>query len=169
MRFYNHDYGWVGLVLPKNEIAKTTPIASAFKNCTCRGKKWLLNRMREKNRFPNFLLCFCMERWRHKASKARSGYKIFYFMRKSPWGISEPAGAFGIEQAQKIIGGSKPAPWRCGLFIVLVMQGPPSHIVFAFKSLLCLELPISPNGFFKPLLDPSGGFTSETATRRVKK
>ena len=48
-------------------------------------------------------------------------------MRKSPWGISEPPGIFCIEQAQKVIGGSKPAQWRCGLFIFLVMQGPPSH------------------------------------------
>jgi hypothetical protein len=29
--------GWVGLALPKNENAITTPLASAFKNCTCRG------------------------------------------------------------------------------------------------------------------------------------
>ena len=38
----------------KKETAKTTPIASAFKNCTYRRKKWLLNRMREQVRFPNF-------------------------------------------------------------------------------------------------------------------
>jgi hypothetical protein len=39
----------------KNETAKTTPIAPAFKNCTCRRKKWLLNRTREQVR-SNFLL-----------------------------------------------------------------------------------------------------------------
>jgi hypothetical protein len=38
----------------KNETAKTTPIAPAFKNYIYRGKNWLLNRMREKVRFPNF-------------------------------------------------------------------------------------------------------------------
>jgi hypothetical protein len=38
----------------KNETAKTTPIASASKNCTCRKKNWLLNRMREQVRFSNF-------------------------------------------------------------------------------------------------------------------
>jgi hypothetical protein len=42
-----------------------------------------------------------MGRWRHKTSKTRFGCKTFYFARKSPWGISEPPGAFGIEQAQK--------------------------------------------------------------------
>jgi hypothetical protein len=33
------------------------------------------------------------------------------------------------------------------------------------EKLLCLEASGSPNGFFKPLLDPDGGFTSETAER----
>jgi hypothetical protein len=32
---------------PKNETAKTMPIATAFKNCTYRRKNWLPNRMRE--------------------------------------------------------------------------------------------------------------------------
>jgi hypothetical protein len=68
-----------------------------------------------------------MGRWRHKASKTSCGCKTFYFVRKSPWGIPELPGVFCIEQAQKIIGGSKLAPWRCGLFIFLEMQGPPSH------------------------------------------
>ena len=30
---------------------------------------------------------------------------------------------------------------------------------------LYLELSRSPNGYFKPLLDPGGGFNSETAVR----
>jgi hypothetical protein len=34
------------------------------------------------------------------------------------------------------------------------------------EKLLCLELSRSSNGFLKPLLDPGGGFTSETAARR---
>jgi hypothetical protein len=32
-----------------------------------------------------------------------------------------------------------------------------------------LELSRSPNGFLKPLLDPDGGFTSETAERWFRK
>ena len=62
-----------------------------------------------------------MGRWRRKASKTRFGCKTFYFVRKSSWGISEPPGAFG----------SKPAPWRCGLFIVLAMQGRPVPVSVA--------------------------------------
>ena len=57
----------------------------------------------------------------------RFGRKVFYFVRKPSWGISEPPGGFCIEQAQQIIGGLKSAPWRCGLFPFLVMQGQPSH------------------------------------------
>jgi hypothetical protein len=34
------------------------------------------------------------------------------------------------------------------------------------EKLLCLELSRSSNGFFKPLLDPDGGFNSETAERQ---
>jgi hypothetical protein len=64
-----------------------------------------------------------MGRWRHEASKS----KTLYFVRKPSWRISEQPGEFCIEQAQKIIGGSKSAPWRCGLFIFLEMQGQPSH------------------------------------------
>ena len=37
------------------------------------------------------------------------------------------------------------------------------------EKLLYLELPRSPNGFFKVLLDPGGAFTSETAARRFQK
>jgi hypothetical protein len=37
------------------------------------------------------------------------------------------------------------------------------------EKLLYLELSRSPNGFFKALLDPGGGFISETATRRSQK
>jgi hypothetical protein len=37
------------------------------------------------------------------------------------------------------------------------------------EKLLYLELSTSPNGFFKVLLDPGGGFTSETAARRLQK
>jgi hypothetical protein len=33
------------------------------------------------------------------------------------------------------------------------------------EKLLHVELSRSPNGCFKPLLDPGGGFTSETAAR----
>jgi hypothetical protein len=69
--------------------------------------------------FSEFLLGFCMGRWRYKASKTRPGVKLFYFVRKSPWSIPEPPGAFSTEQAQRTIGGSKPASWRCGLFIFL--------------------------------------------------
>jgi hypothetical protein len=34
------------------------------------------------------------------------------------------------------------------------------------EKLLCLELSRSPNGFFKVLLDPGGGFRSETAVTK---
>jgi hypothetical protein len=37
------------------------------------------------------------------------------------------------------------------------------------ETLLYLELSRSSNGFFKPLLDPGGGFNSETAERRFQK
>jgi hypothetical protein len=37
------------------------------------------------------------------------------------------------------------------------------------EKLLYLELPRSPNGFFKVFLDPGGGFNSETAARRFHK
>jgi hypothetical protein len=36
----------------------------------------------------------------------------------------------------------------------------------ALKKLLCPELSRITNGRFKPLLDPGGGFTSETAVRK---
>jgi hypothetical protein len=36
------------------------------------------------------------------------------------------------------------------------------------EKLLYLELSRSPNGFFKALLDPGGGLTSETAARRFQ-
>jgi hypothetical protein len=35
------------------------------------------------------------------------------------------------------------------------------------EKLLCLDLSRSPNGCFKPHLDPGGGFASETAARRT--
>ena len=37
------------------------------------------------------------------------------------------------------------------------------------EKLLYLELSRSSNGFLKPLLDPGGGFTYETAARRFQK
>jgi hypothetical protein len=37
------------------------------------------------------------------------------------------------------------------------------------EKLLYLELSRSPNGFLKALLDPGGGFNSETAARRFQK
>jgi hypothetical protein len=76
-----------------------------------------------------------MGRWRQKAPKTRFECKTLYFARKSSRGISEPGTTWGVlhghgapEQAQSVVGGSKSAPWRCGLFIVLVVQGQqPSH------------------------------------------
>jgi hypothetical protein len=61
----------------------------------------------------------------------RFGGKTFYFVRKSPWSISEAAGAFCIEQAQKIIGGSKLPPLRCGLRTVLVRHHRPNPAIGA--------------------------------------
>jgi hypothetical protein len=49
------------------------------------------------------------------APKTRIEGNVFYFVRKSSWSTSEAARAFGIEQAQKIIGESKLAPLRGGL------------------------------------------------------
>ena len=43
----------------------------------------------------------------------------------------------------------------------------PAHRL-RLEKLLYLELSRSSNGFFKPLLDPGGGFTSETAARRFQ-
>jgi hypothetical protein len=37
------------------------------------------------------------------------------------------------------------------------------------EKLLYIELSRNSNGYFKPLLDPGGGFTSETAARRFQK
>jgi hypothetical protein len=42
-------------------------------------------------------------------------------------------------------------------------------IVSALKKLLYIELSWSSNGFFKQLLDPGDGVTSETAERRFQK
>ena len=42
-------------------------------------------------------------------------------------------------------------------------------VVSALKKLLYLGISRSPNGFFKPLLDPGDSFTSKTATRRFQK
>jgi hypothetical protein len=62
--------------------------------------------------------------------------------------------------------------------VTLIRVGPPGHfihvslttpIVSALKKQLCLELSRSPNGFFKALLDPGGGFTSDTTARRFQK
>jgi hypothetical protein len=39
-------------IAKKNETTKSTPVASAFKKYSYRGKMWLLNRMREKCAFP---------------------------------------------------------------------------------------------------------------------
>ena len=38
-----------------------------------------------------------------------------------------------------------------------------------FEKLSHIEVSRSPSGHFKPLLDPGGSFTSETATRRSQK
>jgi hypothetical protein len=38
-----------------------------------------------------------------------------------------------------------------------------------YGTLLHIELSRSPNGFVKALLDPGGGFTSETPARRFQK
>jgi hypothetical protein len=63
------------------------------------------------------------------ASKSLKNTRTFYFVRKTPWGISEPPGVFCIaKNKHKNIGGSKSVPWRCGLFIVLTMKGQPSNI-----------------------------------------
>jgi hypothetical protein len=63
--------------------------------------------------------------------------------------------------------------------VTYIWFGPPSyftHIYFynharrlRLEKLLYLELPRNSNGFLKPLLDPDGGFTSETAERRFQK
>jgi hypothetical protein len=70
-----------------------------------------------------------MGRWR-QPQKYVLGVKLFILCESaSSWSISEPPGAFSIEQAQKIIGGLKPAPWRCELFILLVMQGAQPYLL----------------------------------------
>jgi hypothetical protein len=60
----------------------------------------------------------------------------------------------------------------------VIQVRPPGYFAIYFynhahhEKLLCLELPRFPrssNGYFKPLLDPGGGFTSETTARRFQK
>ena len=49
-----------------------------------------------------------------KPPKQVLGVKLFYFMRKSSWGISGLPGVFCIELAPKTMGGSKIIPPRYG-------------------------------------------------------
>jgi hypothetical protein len=84
-------------------------------------KKMLLNRMRENSTPPNFFTRFLYGEVASQSTtpqKKTFWVKNFLFYAKVVLGMSEPPGVFFIEQAQEIIGGSKPAPWRGGLFIV---------------------------------------------------
>jgi hypothetical protein len=55
---------------------------------------------------------------------------------------------------------SSPTPGIC-------YTHPHNHArLLRLEKLLYLELPRNSNGFFKPLLDPGGGLTTETAARR---
>jgi hypothetical protein len=73
-------------------------------------------------------------------------------------------------------------PWHCANIIrttctsvTAIQGGPPGFFCTYFYNhahrlclenyILHIELPRSSNGYFKPLLDPGGGFTSETAAR----
>jgi hypothetical protein len=67
---------------------------------------------------------------------------------------------------------------RPAISVPLIRVGPPGYFTHVFynhahrlrlEKLLYLELSRSPNGFLKVLLDPGGGFTSETAARRFQK
>jgi hypothetical protein len=62
----------------------------------------------------------------------------------------------------------------CVMSVALIQVGPPAPGVFytcfynqahrlRLEKLLYIELSRSPNGHFKPLLDPGGGFISKTA------
>jgi hypothetical protein len=44
-----------------------------------------------------------------------------------------------------------------------LVWAPRLFYTYRLEKLLCLELSRSPNGFFKALVDPGGGFRSETA------
>jgi hypothetical protein len=58
--------------------------------------------------------------------------------------------------------------WTPGVFYTYFYNYNHAHRL-RLEKLLLLELSRSPNGFFKVLLDPGGGFTSETAARRFQK
>jgi hypothetical protein len=61
--------------------------------------------------------------------------------------------------------------------VTLIRSRPPALLHYFYnhahhlrlEKLLYIELSRSPNRFFKPLLDPGDGFTSETAERRFQK
>ena len=74
--------------------------------------------------------------------------------------------------------GSLLTNWRATDFSPPLSRGPPGVFGTYFynhahrprlEKLLHLELSRSPSGYFKALLDPDGGFTSETAARRFQK
>jgi hypothetical protein len=83
-----------------------------------------------KGSFFQFLTRFLYGEVASQSLKNTFWGETLYFVRKSSWCISESPGVFFIEQAQKqkIIDGPKPAPWRYRRFILLAMQGPPSHL-----------------------------------------
>jgi hypothetical protein len=104
--------------LPKNETAKTTPIASAFENRACgrENKKLASESHAGKKSVLPFLTRFLYgEVAKPKPQKRVLGVKIIILCGSRPgaFRISEPPGEFCIEQApknKKTIGGSKSSP-----------------------------------------------------------
>jgi hypothetical protein len=69
-----------------------------------------------------------MWRWRHKAPKYVLGVNFSFFAKVvlghfgTTWGIWHRTSTKDYRRIE-----ASPMALRCGLFIVLVMQGPPSH------------------------------------------
>jgi hypothetical protein len=56
-------------------------------------------------------------------------------------------------------------PW--GILYMLLRYDHPSSL--RLEKVSCIEISRSSNGYFKPLLNQSGGFASEIAARRFQK
>ena len=82
-----------------------------------------------------------------------------------PYSLTTPVGAIMPIQHPLHIS-PRHSSWTPGAFYTYFYNH--AHRL-RLEKLLCLELSRSSNGFFQALLDPGGGFTSETAARRSRK
>jgi hypothetical protein len=93
------------------------------------------------------------------APKTRFGGKTFYFVQKLSGSIPEAAGAFFIEKAQKIMGGSKSAPLHCDLRTVLADRPNPATIPGKHSDTRIKPLPLTNDHGRYISLHPNGQFS----------